>query len=197
MKETDWNVHCFWLQNNRRVKKIDLPLIPPLETTIMKIFSPLFYFPWRKRFHFYVTDASTYKCTYVCICTHARIHRSSHSLTHPPPSHSYISHTLSLSSQPNKGTHSYKCTHPRTHLSQTRLPLTGTETLIHLYNILICIHTHTQTASHTGTTLFHIQLPTIDNLTHIPPQIHLCTLTPGLSQNASTPPSHNSHIHAH
>lgn len=72
-------------------------------------------------------------------------------------------------------------TSPRTHLSQTCLPLTRTETLIHLYNILTCIHTHTQTASHTNT-LFHIQLPTIDNLTHIPPQIHLCTLTHELSQ---------------
>ena len=81
-------------------RKLDLPLIPPLETTIMKIFSPLFYFPWRKCFYFYVTDASTYKCTYVHAYAHmhTNTHRCSHIvlLTRLPLTHTHLTHPLSV-----------------------------------------------------------------------------------------------------
>lgn len=86
-------------------------------------------------------------------------------------------------------------TSPPTHLSQTCLPLTGTKTRIHLY-ILTCIHTLSHTASHTNT-LFHIQLPAIDNLTHIPPQVHLHTLTHVLSQmHPHLPAATHAHTHS-
>ena len=101
MKETDWNVHCFFdYKITEDSRKLDLPLIPPLETTIMKIFSPLFYFPWRKCFYFYVTDASTYKCTYVHAYAHmhTNTHRCSHIvlLTRLPLTHTHLTHPLSV-----------------------------------------------------------------------------------------------------
>jgi len=131
------------------------------------------------------------------MCMHMHTHMLIHTnlFTHRvlPASFSliHVSHTLSLSSHPNKDTHSYKCTRPLPHTCHKHVcplqeqRLSSTCTFSHAFT-----HSHTQTASHTNI-LFHIQLPTIDNLTHLgcvwdthtlPPWIHLCTLTHMLSQ---------------
>ena len=108
------------------------------------------------------TDVSIYKYTYVHAYAHmhANTHKSLHtqSLTHPPPPHSYTSHTLSMSLQPHKDTHSYKCTHPLPHTCHKHVcplqeqKLASTCTFSHAF-------THSHTASRANT-LFHIQLPT-------------------------------------
>ena len=167
-------------------RKLDLPLIPPLEITIMKIFCSSFLFSLKEMFLLLCIQMYQYINTPMCMHmhTHTLIHTNLFTHRVLPASFSliHVSHTLSLSSHRNKDTHSYKCTRPLPHTCHKHVcplqeqRLSSTCAFSHAFT-----HSHTQTASHTNT-LFHIQLPTIDNLTHIPPRIHLCTLTHMLSQ---------------
>ena len=82
MKETDWNVHCFfWLQNNRRVKKIRFA---SYSTTRDYYYENILFqfsiFLEGNVFTSMYTDVSIYKYTYVHAYahTHTNTHKSLH-----------------------------------------------------------------------------------------------------------------------
>ena len=176
----------FWLQNNRIDKKIRFASYSTTRDYYYENIVFQFSFSLEGNvFTSMYTDVSIYKYTYVHAYahTHANTHKSLHtqSLTHPPPPHSYTSHTHSLCPY----TPTRTLTHINAHIP-SHTPVTNMSAPYRNKNSHPPVHSHMHSHTHmqppTLTHFFTYSSPHRQPYTHTPPQTHLRTLTHVLSQ---------------